>query len=572
MGDTIKFTFVAKNHTATQSSFDSPCSELIGADGHTPTGFDTGFNPIDPSNPQNKSASFLVQTLDPLWFYCRQQGHCQKGMVFAVNPPDSGNHTFAQFLAKAEGNLKNTTTMDLGYDEPTHHRNIIDILVGNDGTLTFQPPTVQAVARDQIRFNFVSKNHTVTQSSFDQPCTPQIGPDGMNITGFDTGFTPVADGSAPVQKSFVMPQTDKPLWFYCRQTGHCAKGMVFGINAPSTGKNTFSEFQKKAIRTGKNDQGGWGDGYNSTKNIIDIVVGDNGMLTFKPPTVNAVAGDEIRFNFVSKNHTATQSSFEQPCTRQVGPDGVTPTGFDSGFEFVGNSTIPIQASFIMPRTDKPLWFYCRQTGHCAKGMVFAINAPSTGSKSFAAFREEAIMTGGGSWNGTSLNNTGTNILGGALESDANNKNTQAHSDKDKDSHVVLGVVLGVIGALLVAALAFIIYRRRSSSRGVYARTAMNDIHEVDAHDFDFDQASGKGRKGIAVTGTTHQRGGSEFNVLRNKEANESMEMLKGYSDEPLEKDERGGKYGDESAYSNTYSDPYDPPSSPVAGSYMGGGR
>lgn len=39
MGDTILFTFKQKNHTATQSSFDKPCSPING-------GFDSGFVPV----------------------------------------------------------------------------------------------------------------------------------------------------------------------------------------------------------------------------------------------------------------------------------------------------------------------------------------------------------------------------------------------------------------------------------------------------------------------------------------------------------------------------------------------
>lgn len=37
--------------------------------------------------------------------------------------------------------------------------------------------------------------------------------------------------------------------FYCRQTGHCQKGMVLGINAPSSGPNTFENFLQLAEHT-----------------------------------------------------------------------------------------------------------------------------------------------------------------------------------------------------------------------------------------------------------------------------------------------------------------------------------
>lgn len=47
------------------------------------------------------------------------------------------------------------------------------------------------------------------------------------------------------------------------------------------------------------------------------------------------------------------------------------TGFRSGFMPVTDS-IPVFS--IMVNDTKPVWAYCSQTGHCGKGMVFAINA------------------------------------------------------------------------------------------------------------------------------------------------------------------------------------------------------
>jgi hypothetical protein len=163
-------------------------------------------------------------------------------MVFAVNPDASG-HNFQQFLANAQNSSTNTTT---GIPPPTGV--IHDVKVGENNGLTYTPPFVVCTASsfmperctaahrlvyipqaanigDEIRFTFEAKNHTVTQSSFLQPCKRLIGPDGMTPTGFDTGFMPVANGASLPTASFIVPSTN-PLWFYCRQTGHCAKGMV----------------------------------------------------------------------------------------------------------------------------------------------------------------------------------------------------------------------------------------------------------------------------------------------------------------------------------------------------------
>jgi plastocyanin len=80
IGDIIQFNFESENHTATQSSFASPCEKLAG-------GVDSGFMP----NPNNTlspapTMTYQVTTTSPVWMFCAQTGHCGMGMVFAINP------------------------------------------------------------------------------------------------------------------------------------------------------------------------------------------------------------------------------------------------------------------------------------------------------------------------------------------------------------------------------------------------------------------------------------------------------------------------------------------------------
>ncbi|KAI9069988.1 hypothetical protein FKP32DRAFT_1599569 [Trametes sanguinea] len=63
-----------------------------------------------------------------------------------------------------------------------------------------------------------------------------------------------------------------------------------------------------------------------------VKVGANGTLTYDPPTVIAQNGDTIEFQFLSKNHTVTQSTFPAPCSNITTNGEVT--GVDSGFQFV----------------------------------------------------------------------------------------------------------------------------------------------------------------------------------------------------------------------------------------------
>ena len=54
------------------------------------------------------------------------------------------------------------------------------------------------------------------------------------------------------------------------------------------------------------------------------LIGDTAILKYDPPTVYADIGDTIVFDFLFRNHTVTESSFDKPCEKLDG-------GFASGF-------------------------------------------------------------------------------------------------------------------------------------------------------------------------------------------------------------------------------------------------
>ncbi|GAB1312998.1 hypothetical protein MFIFM68171_03208 [Madurella fahalii] len=93
VGDTVIFTFLSQNHTATQSAFDTPCQPLEG-------GMDSGFQ-ANPNNTINPPPQVAMQVMvdTPLWFYCRQGPHCGKGMVFSINPTADKTHAMFQSMA-----------------------------------------------------------------------------------------------------------------------------------------------------------------------------------------------------------------------------------------------------------------------------------------------------------------------------------------------------------------------------------------------------------------------------------------------------------------------------------------
>jgi len=110
------------------------------------------------------------------------------------------------------------------------------------GFFQYIPPSFTATKGSTITFQFTGApgNHTVTQSSFTDPCTPLQG-------GFDSGFVfiPPANVSTPPTWSLTITDDTKPIYFFCQQllpSPHCSSGMVGAINA---GDN-FAAFQTTA--------------------------------------------------------------------------------------------------------------------------------------------------------------------------------------------------------------------------------------------------------------------------------------------------------------------------------------
>lgn len=122
---------------------------------------------------------------------------------------------------------------------------------------------------------------------------------------------------------------------------------------------------------------------------ITVLVGmsQNGTVgtVFDPQVVTANVGDFVNYEFRAGNHTVTQSSFADPCTQQF--NTVTQqNGFTSPFMPFDATTGQIGVFTLeVTQTTTPIWFFCAHTGHCKLGMFGAINPPTTGNKTFAAF-------------------------------------------------------------------------------------------------------------------------------------------------------------------------------------------
>jgi plastocyanin len=351
-----------------------------------------------------------------------------------------------------------------------------DVTVGgldssNNPILKFNPEFVNANLGDTVTFHFQQKNHSVVQTSFAQVCEPLLDATTYQPV-FQTAFHPVAVGDTDFPTEvYTVTNTSKPLWFYCSQTLHCGKGMVFSINCPSTGTNTLAAFEAAALAFGAEQAaeassasawsatatpdvyGGmtyapvyaptvtdtvtfgestWTTTYQSYENSPDptpvaaagvvhtVTVGANGTLTYDPPSIQANVRDTVKFVFAAKNHTITQSSFADPCRKLQFTSTTGQIGFDSGFvpgEADGSATFSITVN-----DTQPIWAYCRQTGHCGQGMVFAINSDESSDRNFAAFENLAKTINGtnaatpsasGSVTGNSSGFMSASVLGGA---------------------------------------------------------------------------------------------------------------------------------------------------------------
>ncbi|KXX73404.1 hypothetical protein MMYC01_209579 [Madurella mycetomatis] len=227
-GDTVTYTFFARNHSVTQSSFSEPCQPLAG-------GLFSGFVPNQsPDVASRTTFTVTIHNTDPIWIYCSQPNgdHCQKGMLHAINPPAEGNtfEKFAELATTAPTSTSPANGLPAGGLRQTH------VDVGKDGKLTFEPSNIIEPKNTIVKFNFHPRNHSVVQSTFDRPCQPR--------SGFSSGFIPTTVSPSGVEFNIMIPD-DKPIWFYCAQGRHCQDGMVGSINAPATG-NTLDAFVAKA--------------------------------------------------------------------------------------------------------------------------------------------------------------------------------------------------------------------------------------------------------------------------------------------------------------------------------------
>ncbi|KAG5643114.1 hypothetical protein DXG03_001540 [Asterophora parasitica] len=119
--------------------------------------------------------------------------------------------------------------------------------VGKDETtgkkgLGFDPSVIHPQVGDIIVWEFRSGQHSVVQSSFENPCTSN--------GGINTGVHTVSDDltvDAPgLPKYEVAVNSTDPLWFFDEAGGLCNQGAVLAVNP--TGTETAAAFKENAAK------------------------------------------------------------------------------------------------------------------------------------------------------------------------------------------------------------------------------------------------------------------------------------------------------------------------------------
>jgi hypothetical protein len=69
----------------------------------TPTrpGLKSGFVPVTGQEPFTPVFNVLVNDTKPIWIYCGQTNHCEKGMAMVINQNDTSGKTIEQYIANA---------------------------------------------------------------------------------------------------------------------------------------------------------------------------------------------------------------------------------------------------------------------------------------------------------------------------------------------------------------------------------------------------------------------------------------------------------------------------------------
>jgi hypothetical protein len=93
---------VLQNHTITESSFADPCKPIASnLTSEMRPGIKSGFVPVTGTESTTPVYNMLINDTKPIWLYCGQGPHCQKGMSMVINQNDTSGKTIEAYKAAA---------------------------------------------------------------------------------------------------------------------------------------------------------------------------------------------------------------------------------------------------------------------------------------------------------------------------------------------------------------------------------------------------------------------------------------------------------------------------------------
>ncbi|KAJ4155225.1 hypothetical protein LMH87_000481 [Akanthomyces muscarius] len=114
-GSMVQFQFLAGNHTVTQSDFDHPCKPIKEVN-PSALGIFSAYQPVAASVAKGEVPVFTIMVNDtkPMWFFCSQGPHCEKGMALVINENTSANSSrsienYKKLAAEASPSTGGTT-------------------------------------------------------------------------------------------------------------------------------------------------------------------------------------------------------------------------------------------------------------------------------------------------------------------------------------------------------------------------------------------------------------------------------------------------------------------------------
>lgn len=106
----------------------------------------------------------------------------------------------------------------------------------------------------------------------------------------------------------------QPIWVFCRQTGHCGKGMVFAVNCGADGsQNSFTNFKNAALAQGAAaasstagypgssgsptiaGSGGATPSATTVPQVYKVIVGGSNGNVYTPSSITAQPNDIVTF-------------------------------------------------------------------------------------------------------------------------------------------------------------------------------------------------------------------------------------------------------------------------------------